>query len=140
MKAIISGISRLRNGTKTPLTATQFRDATRHRINKCLTLNAAPTIDRKRIQTVLSNFPSKLRLTVDDFEVLLFANQNRLVDYIRWPEDLKKKATIAKLRNRGFLERRYFPVTYNVTRAGYTMIKWLRSALEHNSPIPAKKA
>jgi len=92
-------------------------------------LNTTP----QAIRTVHSELPSALRLTLIDCLILLYVDQNRNVPYDQWPEDLRKSKAVEKLRKRRYLHRSYWPTKYTVARAGFSLVKWIYTSLEHSS-------
>lgn len=87
-----------------------------------------------------SKFPPGLRLLPKDYLILIHVDHHRGQPYDQWPDDLKMRKAVEKLRRRGYIHRSYWPTKYTVTRRGFALVQWLKSFLEHvaaNTPAEA---
>ena len=85
----------------------------------------------QRLKTVHSSLPPGFRLTLNDCLILLHTEQHRNTAYALWPQGLKLPKAVEKLRCRRYLIRSYWPTKYNITRTGFSLVKWIHSSLEH---------
>lgn len=72
-----------------------------------------------------------MHLALRDCELLLFVEHNRALAYNHWPKDYQDSRVMTKLRKRGWVKRMYFPTRYAMTRSGYSIVRWIMSAIEH---------
>lgn len=57
--------------------------------------------------------------------------QHRNIAYDQWPQELRMPKAVEKLRRRRYILRGYWPTKYTITKAGYSLVKWIQSSLEH---------
>ncbi len=97
-------------------------------------------MSRPEILKAHSSLPKRLKITVEDCELLLFINLNSPIPYDEWPAEYRQSAAIERLKRRGHVRRKYWPLRYGVSRSGYTLVRWLTASLEHRSPNSSASA
>jgi len=90
-------------------------------------------IDRNLIKKAHAKLPPTFDLTWKDCAVMLYAEQFRCVPYEHWPREFKQPSVVEKLRKRRYLKRCYWPTVYVITRAGFSLVNWIKALLEHVS-------
>ena len=72
-----------------------------------------------------------MRLTQKDYLILLHVEQHRNQPYDQWPEELKMRKAVEKLRLRRYIRRSYWPIKFTITRRGFNLTQWLTTFFEH---------
>ncbi len=142
MKATTFGISKLAATSKTARTGIRSPERIRSRTPSKLitpsgTLSAA-LLTTRNLKIAHSKLPPGFRLTFNDCLILLYVEQQRKMPYAQWPEELRLPKAVEKLRSRRYLLRGYWPTNYTITKAGYSLVKWIQSSLEHSATSTPK--
>ena len=66
--------------------------------------------------------------------------QHRNQAYDQWPKELRQPKAVERLRRNRYLLRSYWPTRYNITKRGYSLVKWIQSSREHVSTSTAAAA
>ena len=119
---------------KTASKDTLFLDAKQSKTAPAsVTQSATLIIDRQAIQTALSRMPTGLRLKLVDCCIILFAYSNCALPYLSWPEEYRNNRLVEKLKKRGYLNRKYDPLRYGLTKSGFSLASWILACAEHTT-------
>lgn len=138
MKVTTSGISASSVTSKTARTGTPSQAQKRSKtLGSLSTPSEIPSslLNTQRLKIAHSNLPPGFALTFKECLILLYVEQHRNQAYDQWPQELRQTGAVERLRRRRYLRRSYFPTSYNVTKQGYSLVKWIQSSLEHAAAI-----
>ena len=90
----------------------------------------------QRLKIAHSNLPPNFHLTFNECLILLYVEQHRNQAYALWPQGLRMPKAVERLWTRRYLLRGYWPTKYNITKRGYSLVKWIQMSLEHVSSSP----
>jgi hypothetical protein len=146
MKATTSGTSKSSVTSRTARTVTPSLVKKRSRTRNSRTTRSAIrngtllNTQTQSLRVAHSNLPPNFRLTFNESVILLYVEQHRNQAYDQWPQELKQPKAVERLRRNRYLLRGYWPTRYNITKRGYSLVKWIQSSREHVSSTAAAAA